>query len=104
MYFKIKFLKIEMEKLNLKDQDIFEKFTLVLELQMTQFDFIDKILSKTKKLFKEVNNVTDQGVTVIKLLCWCYNNVGKLKFIYIIFIYIIICISCRSKKIIHYNK
>ena len=48
MYFVIKFSKTEMEKLNLNDQDIFEKFALILELQMTQFDLVDKTLPKTK--------------------------------------------------------
>ena len=75
MYFVIKFSKTEMEKLNLNDQDIFEKFALILELQMMQFDLVDKILPKTKKLFKEVNKVTEQGVLVIKFLRWCYNKV-----------------------------
>ena len=75
MYLKIKFLKTEMEKLNLNDQDIFEKLALILELQMMQFDLVDKILPKTKKIFKEVNKVTEQGVLVIKFLRWCYNKV-----------------------------
>ena len=75
MYFEIKFSKTEMEKLSLNDQDIFEKFALILELQMMQFDLVDKILPKTKKLFKEVNKVTEQGVLVIKFLRWCYNKV-----------------------------
>ena len=64
-----------MEKLNLNDQEIFEKFALILELQMMQFDLVDKILPKTKKLFKEVNKVTEQGVLVIKFLRWCFNKV-----------------------------
>ena len=64
-----------MEKLNLNDQEIFEKFALILELQMMQFDLVDKILPKTKKLFKEVNKVTEQGVKVIKFLRWCFNKV-----------------------------
>ena len=68
-------LKTEMEKLNLNDQEIFEKFALILELQMMQFDLVDKILPKTKKLFKEVNKVTEQGVLVIKFLRWCFNKV-----------------------------
>ena len=55
-----------MEKLNLNNQDIFEKFALILELQVMQFDLVDKILPKTKILFKEVNNVTEQGVLVTK--------------------------------------
>ena len=75
MYFVIKFLKTEMEKLNLNDQDIFKKFALLLELKMMQFDLVDKILPKTKKLFKEVNKVTEQGVLVIKFLRWCFNKV-----------------------------
>ena len=75
MYLKIKFLKTEMEKLNLNDQDIFEKLALILELQMMQFDLVDKILPKTKKIFKEVNKVTEQGVLVIKFLRWCFNKV-----------------------------
>ena len=74
-------LKTEMEKLNLNDQEIFEKFALILELQMMQFDLVDKILPKTKKLFKEVNKVTEQGVLVINFLRWCYNKVLKLKLI-----------------------
>ena len=74
MYFVIKFSKTEMEKLNLNDQDIFEKFALLLELQVMQFDLVDKILPKTKILFKEVNNVTEQGVLVTKFIRWCYNK------------------------------
>ena len=75
MYFLIILLKTEMEKLNLNDQDIFEKFALILELQMMQFNLVDEILPKTKKLFKEVNKVTEQGVLVVKFLRWCYNKV-----------------------------
>ena len=74
MYFVIKFWKTEMEKLNLNDKDIFEKFALILELQVMQFDLVDKILPKTKILFKEVNNVTEQGVLVTKFNRWCYNK------------------------------
>ena len=75
MYFVIILLKTEMEELNLNDQDIFEKFALILELQMMQFNLVDEILPKTKKLFKEVNKVTEQGVLVVKFLRWCYNKV-----------------------------
>ena len=50
MYFEINFLKTEMKKLNLNNQDIFEKFALLLELQMMQFDLVDKILPKTKNI------------------------------------------------------
>ena len=74
MYFVIKFWKTEMEKLNLNDKDIFEKFALILELQVMQFDLVDKILPKTKIVFKKVNNVTEQGVLVTKFIRWCYNK------------------------------
>ena len=63
-----------MEKLKLNNQEIFEKFALLLELQVMQFDLVDKILPKTKILFKEVNNVTEQGVLVTKFIRWCYNK------------------------------
>ena len=49
MYFVIEFSKTEMEKLNLNDQDFFEKLALIFELQMMQFDLVNKVLLKIKK-------------------------------------------------------
>ena len=72
---KFSLLKTKMEKLNLNDDEICDKFTEILEVQVMQFELVDKILPKTKKLFKEVNKVTEQGEKLLKFLRWCYNKV-----------------------------
>ena len=66
-----------MEKINPNDQEIFDKFAKILEVQKKQFDLVNQLLPKTTKLFKEVNKVTDQGMKILKFLRWCYSKVLK---------------------------
>ena len=70
---------------NLKDDEkVFENFEKMLEVQILQFDLVDKLLPKIRKMFKEVNKLTEQGVEVLKFLIWCFSKVRSLKNIRII--------------------
>ena len=75
-------MKTEME--NLKNEKVFENFEKMLEVQMLKFDLVDKIIPKTKKMFKEVTKLTEKGVEVLKFLIWCFSKVRSLKNIRII--------------------
>ena len=66
-----------MEKINPNDQEIFDKFSKILEVQKMQFKLVKQLLPKTTKLFKEVNKVTGQGMKILKFLRWCYTKVLK---------------------------